>query len=117
MEEPLARKSDAGDHAKIGHNSNLTAAERKQLSAFVDEIEAVDQQARDLSSERAGIYKRAKGQGFDNKAVKELVKLRRMKPEARNLLLDTVDAYMSALGMLADTPLGQAAMERDGVTA
>jgi len=113
------RKADAGegDHGepKIGHNSNLNSSEKKKLEGYVREIEHVDQQARDLGSDRAQIYKRAKAEGFDNKAVRELIRLRRMQPEMRNLLLDTVDVYMSALGMLADTPLGQAAMARDGV--
>ena len=101
--------------ARMGDNSGLSESDKKRkLKAYVDEIEGVDQQVRDLSSDRAQIYKRAKAEGMDNKALKEVVRLRRMQPEARNLLLDTVDDYMAALGMLADTPLGQAAMAREG---
>ena len=106
--------------AKIGDNSGPAMSEadkRKKLKGYVDEIEHVDQQVRDLSSDRAAIYKRAKAEGLDNKALKEVIRFRRMQPEARNLFFDTVDDYMAALGMLADTPLGQAAMHRDGVPA
>ncbi len=106
--------------AKVGDNSNPPMSEadkRKKLKGYVAEIEGVDQQTRDLSSDRAAIYKRAKAEGLDNKALKEVIRLRRLQPEARNLLLDNVDEYMAALGMLADTPLGQAAMAREGVSA
>lgn len=105
--------------ATIGDNSGQLseADKRKKLKGFVAEIENVDQQIRDLSSDRAQIYKRAKADGLDNKAVKEVIRFRRMTPENRNVFIDTVDDYMNALGMLADTPLGKAAMERDGVAA
>lgn len=103
--------------AKIRDNGNLNPTETKKFKGFVSEIERVAQEMRDLSSERAGIYKRAKEEGFDTKAVKEVIRLRRLDNENRAALLNTVDAYMDALGMLADTPLGQAAMARDGVAA
>lgn len=103
--------------AKIGDNGSLNSAETKKFKGFVSEVERVAQEMRDLSSERASVYKRAKEEGFDTKALKEVIRLRRLDNEHRSALLNTVDAYMDALGMLADTPLGQAAMERDGVAA
>jgi uncharacterized protein (UPF0335 family) len=103
--------------SRIGDNKSLTDTETKKFKGYVSEIERLAQEMRDLSSERAGVYKRAKEEGFDNKAIKEVIRLRRLDNESREHLLDTVDNYMHALGMLADTPLGQAAMHRDGVTA
>ena len=103
--------------ATIGDNGNLNPAETKKFKGFVTEIERVAQEMRDLSSERAGIYKRAKDEGYDTKALKEVIRLRRLDNEHRTGLLNTIDAYMDALGMLADTPLGEAAMARAGVAA
>lgn len=101
------------DAPAIGHNSNLNDEQRTKLSGIVQEIERVDQQVRDLTSERGGIYKAAKESGFDTKALKHVVKMRRMDREHRDAWNNAVDAYSHALGMLADTPLGQAAMKRD----
>lgn len=106
------RQMDIED-VKIGHNSNLSGEERERLSGFVSEIERVDQQVCDLTSERGGIYKRAKEQGFDTKALKHVLKLRRMESAQRSAFENSVDAYTSALGMLAGTPLGDAAVSRE----
>lgn len=103
--------------AKIGDNSNLTADETKKLKKYVAEIERVGAEIRELSSERAQIYKSAKEDGLDNRVLKETVKLRRMPAEQLNAHLNRVDAFLHALGMLADLPLGQAAMAREGVGA
>jgi uncharacterized protein (UPF0335 family) len=103
------------DAARIGHNSNMTAAQGEKFRGFVAEIERLEEEMRSLASDRGNIYKRAKSEGFDTKALREAIRLRRMNDEARNAFMNAVDAYLDALGMLADTPLGQAAMERDGV--
>jgi uncharacterized protein (UPF0335 family) len=99
--------------ARIGHNGSLSAAESKKFKGFVSEIERVSQEMRDLSGERAAIYKRAKEEGFDTRAVREVLRMRRLPDETRTTLLNTVDAYMDTLGMLADTPLGMAAIDRE----
>jgi uncharacterized protein (UPF0335 family) len=108
------RKSDNGsDGPKIGHNSHVSDEARVKLQGFVQEIERVDAKVRELTSERGTIYKSAKEQGFDTKALKHVVKMRRMESSKRKDFEVVVDAYMQALGMLADTPLGQAAAQRD----
>lgn len=100
--------------ARIGDNKSLTDVETKKFRGYISEIERLATEMRDLSSERATVYKRAKEEGFDTKAIKEVIRLRRLDNESREALLDRVDNYMHSLGMLADTPLGQAAMARDG---
>ena len=87
--------------------------QREKLAGFVAEIERVDMEAREIASERRGIYKSAKEQGFDTKAIKAVIAARRVEKTKRESLQNTIDAYMHALGMLADTPLGQAAMSRE----
>lgn len=105
----------AAKEGKVGDNSNLNADETKKLRKYLSEIERVGQEIRELSSERAHIYKSAKDDGFDTPSLRETVKLRRMNADQLNARINTMDAYMHALGMLSDLPLGQAAMQRDGV--
>lgn len=104
------RDSDEGG-AKIGHNSNLNQDEKIKLSGFISEIERVDAEVRELTSERGSIYKSAKEQGFDTKALKHIIKMRRMESAAREVFENAVDAYQHALGDFVTTPLGQAGLE------
>lgn len=108
------KQTDISD-IKVGHNSNLNADEKAKLAGFVSEIERVGAEIRELTAENGTIYKAVKESGFDTKAVKHIVKLRRMEVSKRAAFETYCDAYALALGMLADTPLGRAAMKRDGV--
>lgn len=98
------------DDVKIGHNSNLNENEKEKLAGFVSEIERVDAEVRELTSERGTIYKAAKDAGFDTKALKHVIKNRRMEASKRQEFEAAVDAYEHALGDFVSTPLGQAAM-------
>jgi hypothetical protein len=63
QEDGMGRRKNGGatdEGAKIGHNSNLNQDEKVKLSGFISEIERLDQQARDISSERGTLYKSAK---------------------------------------------------------
>src|SRR5260370_32778402 len=100
------RKQDNG--AKIGHNSHLNEQEKVKLSGYVSEIERLDADMRESKSDRGNIFKAAKEQGFDTKALREVIRKRRMERSKRDELDAAVDAYMHALGDFVSTPLGQA---------
>ena len=100
----------SGGEAAIGHNSALNAKDRAKLAGFVQEIEYHEEQKRTLMSDLADIYKTAKQQGFDTKAIRHIVKLRRMEREERDAFQNAVDTYRAALGDFASTPLGEAGM-------
>jgi uncharacterized protein (UPF0335 family) len=77
-----------------GHNSNA------QLKAIVERIEHVNEEIKGLSDGRSDIFKEAKGNGFDVKALRTIIRLRAMNPDdiaAQEAILDT---YKNALGML-----------------
>jgi len=83
-----------------------------QLKAIVERIEALEDDKAILAEGIKDIYTEAKSNGFDPKILKQIVALRKKdaaKVAEEKVLLAT---YMDALGMLADTPLGQAAIER-----
>lgn len=83
-----------------------------QLKTIVDRIEALEDDRAIIAEGIKDIYTEAKSNGFDPKILKQIVALRRKdaaKVAEEKVLLAT---YMEALGMLADTPLGQAAIER-----
>jgi uncharacterized protein (UPF0335 family) len=92
--------------SKIGHN---VAAER--LMSIVERIEKLEDERKNLQSDIKDIYTEAKSAGYDVKVLRMLIASRKKDQsewEEQQALLET---YMRALGQLADTPLGQAAME------
>lgn len=85
---------------------------KEHLRSFVDRIERLEEEKNALTADIREVYSEAKGMGFDTKIIREVVRLRkpdRADFQERQAILDL---YMHALGMLSDTPLGQAALER-----
>jgi uncharacterized protein (UPF0335 family) len=82
----------------------------KQLQSIVSRIERIEEEKRELSKDLAQLYAEAKGAGFDVKALRKIIAIRRMKTAERVEMQAVIDTYMHSLGMLADTPLGRAAI-------
>ena len=89
----------------IGHNS-------EQLRSVVERIERLEEEKKGIADDIRDIYAEAKGDGFDVKALMAIVRLRKQDADKRAEHEAILEAYMHALGMLADLPLGQAAIER-----
>jgi uncharacterized protein (UPF0335 family) len=74
-----------------------------QLRAFVERLERMDEELRAINDDKKEIFAEAKGNGFDTKALKVVLRNRRMDPSERNELHALVDLYESALsGKLPD---------------
>lgn len=83
-----------------------------QLKSIVERIEKLEEEKAGIAEDIKSVYAEAKGNGFDPKILKQVISLRKKdagKRAEERVLLAT---YMDALGMLADTPLGQAAIDR-----
>jgi uncharacterized protein (UPF0335 family) len=69
----------------------------KQIRAFVERIERLDEEIKALNDDKRDIYQEAKSQGFDVKALKTVIARRRK--DARELAEheEIVDLYWAAL--------------------
>jgi uncharacterized protein (UPF0335 family) len=74
----------------------VTAAELRQ---FVERIEQLDAEKRDLAELRKEVMTEAKGRGYDTKVIRALVTLRRQKPDEIAEFEAVLDLYRQALGM------------------
>jgi uncharacterized protein (UPF0335 family) len=83
-----------------------------QIKSIVERIERLEEEKKTIADDIRDVYAEAKGNGFDVKALRAIVRLRRQDPQERQEAETILETYMQALGMLADTPLGQAAIER-----
>lgn len=86
--------------AGVGHNSNA----KGDLASYVDRLENLEQEKQSYVDDIRDVCKEAKEKGFDAKALKYAVKMRRMSAEQRDKARkqeELNDSYLDALGMLA----------------
>ena len=94
----------------IGDNSKRFA--KDQLKAFVERVERLEEEKATIASDIRDVYAEAKSSGYDVKALRTIVRMRKQDADERRQHEAILETYMLALGMLADLPLGQAAIER-----
>lgn len=68
-----------------------------QLRAFVERIERMDEELKTINDDKREIYAEAKGNGFDVKALKRVVQLRRQDRADRLEFETIVEIYMASL--------------------
>ena len=76
---------------------DTTAAAR--LRSFVERIERLNEEKKALADDIAAVFAEAKADGFDVKAMRELLKRRGMDQSEIQERDAILDLYMSALGM------------------
>ena len=82
---------------EIGHNSIA----KDQLKSIIERVERLEEDKRAISDDIKDVYSEAKGNGFDAKALRRIVALRKQDPDKRAEQDAILDTYMHALGMLA----------------
>ena len=76
--------------------NQVTADELRQ---FIERIEQLDAEKRDIADQRKEVMSEVKGRGYDTKVIRALVTLRRQKPDAVAEFEAVLELYRSALGM------------------
>ena len=84
-----------------------------QLKSIVERIEKLEDERVVLAEDIKEVYAEAKGNGFDVKILRKVVAMRKQDADKRREEQAVIAVYMQELGMLADTPLGRAAIERE----
>ena len=69
------------------------------LKAFIERIERLAEEKRALAEDIKDVYAEAKGTGYDVKAMRKIVSMRRQDHNKRREEEEILDIYMSALGM------------------
>jgi len=82
-----------------------------QLRSIVERIEKLEEEKATIAEGVKEIFAEAKGSGFDPKIIKQVLALRRKDATKRAEEQALLSVYMDALGMLAGTPLGNAAVK------
>jgi uncharacterized protein (UPF0335 family) len=73
---------------------------KDQLKAFVERIERLEEEKKTISDDIRDVYAEAKGNGYDVKALRSIVRLRKQDADERREYETILETYMHALGML-----------------
>ena len=68
-----------------------------KLRAFVERIENLDTEIQELNEQKKEVFAEAKGDGFDVKILKEIIKLRKQDEDERDERESMLDLYMRAM--------------------
>ena len=77
--------------------SDIIAAD--QLRLFIERIERLEEEKKGIADDIRDVYSEAKGQGYDTKIMRQVVRLRKMESHEREERDALLDLYLSALGM------------------
>ncbi|MBN9552221.1 DUF2312 domain-containing protein [Mesorhizobium sp. VK24D] len=83
---------------EITETSQTVAA--GQLRAIIERIERLEEEKKTISDDIKDVYAEAKGTGFDVKAVRQLVRMRKQDQAERQEAEAILDLYKAALGMV-----------------
>ena len=70
-----------------------------QLRAFVERIERLEEEKKAIADDIKDVYAEAKGNGFDTKILRQVVRLRKQDTNERREMEELLELYMHALGM------------------
>lgn len=109
----MAKRNRKTVDPKIGEDGlPLTADRKKELAGYVNELERLAAQKKEIGEQEKLIKESARDAGFDGKALTQTIKMRTWEREKLKRHETIVDVYRHALGDLADLPLGQSAIDR-----
>jgi uncharacterized protein (UPF0335 family) len=74
---------------------------KDQLKAFIERIERLEEEKKATADDIRDVYAEAKGNGFDVKALRTIVRLRKLDTDERREQQEVLDTYLHALGMVA----------------
>jgi len=73
---------------------------KDQLKAIIERIERLEEEKKATSDDIRDVYAEAKGNGFDAKALRTIVRLRKLDSDERREQEEILETYLQALGML-----------------
>lgn len=83
-----------------------------RLLSFIERVETLEEEKSAIADDIKAVKAEAKASGFDVKTINKILRIRKMDKEKWAEEQHLLDLYLNELGMLKDTPLGAAAVEK-----
>lgn len=90
----------AGHNTGVSEEAPATRFAKDQLKSIIERVERLEEEKKTISDDIRDVYAEAKGNGFDVKALRTIVKMRKQDPNERAEAETILETYMQALGML-----------------
>jgi len=75
---------------------------RDQLKSIIERIERLEEEKKGIADDIKDIYSEAKANGFEVKAIRQIVRDRKVEKSERDEFEAILDTYRAALGMLPE---------------
>ena len=83
---------------KQGHN-RVGGVATDQLKSIIARVEKLTEEKEGIAADIRDVFAEAKGNGFDVKAIRAIIKIRKMDESEREEAETILDVYLVALGM------------------
>jgi len=70
-----------------------------RLRLLIERVERLEEEKKGISDDIRDVYAEAKAVGYDVKIIRQIIKLRKMKPDDRAEMEAILDTYKAALGL------------------
>ena len=70
-----------------------------RLRLLIERVERLEEEKKGLSDDIRDVYNEAKASGYDARIMRQIVRLRKMKPDDRREMDAVLDVYKNALGI------------------
>ncbi len=78
--------------------ATLTQAAKDKLKQVVSKIERLEEEKKEVGGQIKDVYAEAKSMGYDIKALRQVIRLRKMDRQEREEAEAILDTYLMALG-------------------
>ena len=92
-------QADAADRKRGKNAVSSDAVAQDQIRAFIERIERMEEEKKAIADDIREIYAEAKGNGFDTKVLRQVIKIRKQDHAERMEGEALLELYMAALGM------------------
>lgn len=91
---------ETGSNTGVTPDAPATRFAKDQLKAIIERIERLEEEKKTIADDIRDVYAEAKGNGYDVKALRTIVRMRKQDANERAEEETILETYMSALGMI-----------------
>ena len=77
----------------------MAEATDDRLRLLIERVERLEEEKKGIAYDIRDVYAEAKAVGYDAKIMRQIVRLRKMKPDDRSEMEMLLDTYKAALGL------------------
>ena len=77
----------------------MATATDDRLRLLIERVERLEEEKKGIADDIRDVYAESKAVGYDSKIMRQIVRLRKMKPDDRAEMEAILDLYKAALGL------------------